>query len=477
MRCLRLPGHRRTAARPRTLGRLLATVALMTAGCHRFRPVPLAPADSAVAFESRSLADPALRVAFERVVLGPIPRWPLTRWNVEALTLAALHFHPGLAVARAQWRVAEAGVLTAGRRANPALSVTPQYVVNSPAGVSPWVVASALDWPVETAGKRGHRIDHAEQLATSARLTLDAAAWTVRANVRARLVDLAAARARAEILASQSAVQQEIVGLLEQRLRAGAVSGAEVAPARVAALQIAADLAEAERQRRESRIRLATAVGVPVRALDGLEIVFPLDGDLPAVEGPADALRRHALQGRADVLAAVADYAASQSALQLEIARQYPDLRIGPGYEYDQGLNKWAVVGVSLELPVLDRNQGPIAEAEARRGEAAARLTDLQATVIDELDRALANRDAMRDALASAESLYAAEHDRARAAERAFRAGAVDRLVLRTAELTAIQAGRLRLDAQVRLQQALGDLEAAAQPPVEAATVIEGEHP
>ena len=40
--------------------------------------------------------------------------------------------------------------------------------------------------------------------------------------------------------------------------------------------------------------------------------------------------------------------------LYAEIARQYPDLRVGPGYEYDQGLNKWAVVGVSIELPVLN---------------------------------------------------------------------------------------------------------------------------
>src|SRR5262249_49546901 len=101
---------------------------------------------------------------------------------------------------------------------------------------------------------------------------------------------------------------------------------------------------------------------------------------------------------------ALADYGASQSALQLEIARQYPDVRIGPGYEYDQGLNKWSTIGVSLELPVLNRNAGPIGEADARRTEAAARFAELQATVIDEIDRALANRDASREALARSEA-------------------------------------------------------------------------
>jgi cobalt-zinc-cadmium efflux system outer membrane protein len=459
--------------RPLRQSAMLTLVALAAVGCHRFEPAPLSPAETAAALERRSLADPSLRAVMERTLPGGVARWPLTAWGVDALTVAALHFQPGLAVARAQWRVAEAGVLTAGRRPNPVLSVTPQYVANSPAGIAPWDVTSALDWPIETAGKRGFRIDHAEHLATSARLALHAAAWRVRADVRARLLDFVAAGARTARLVAESAVQREVVTLLEDRLRAGAASVAEVAPARVAALQLATDLADAERQRSDARVRLATAVGVPVRALDGLELVLPLDGDPPEVERPANELRRDALQGRADVLAALADYAASESAIRLEIARQYPDLRIGPGYEYDQGLNKWAVVGVSLELPVLDRNQGPIGEAEARRTEAAARFTEVQASVIGDLDRAIANRDAARDALARAESLYAAERERARATRQAFQAGAVDALALRAARLTSIRAALVRLDAQVRLQQALGDLEAAVQPPLPVVGAVE----
>ena len=52
---------------------------------------------------------------------------------------------------------------------------------------------------------------------------------------------------------------------------------------------------------------------------------------------------------RADVRGALAEYAASQSALQLEIANQYPDLHLGPGYGWNTGNagdNKWSL-GVS----------------------------------------------------------------------------------------------------------------------------------
>ena len=68
------------------------------------------------------------------------------------------------------------------------------------------------------------------------------------------------------------------------------------------------------------------------------------------------------------MLSALAEYAASESALQVQIARQYPDIHLRPGYELDQNKNKWQL-GVSMDLPILNQNQGPIAEAKAKREE------------------------------------------------------------------------------------------------------------
>ena len=89
---------------------------------------------------------------------------------------------------------------------------------------------------------------------------------------------------------------------------------------------------------------------------------FPRDLTEPEV-------RRQALLNRADVRGALAEYAASQSALQLEIANQYPDVHLGPGYGWNTGNagdNEWTL-GVTLDLPVLNHNQGPVAEAKAKR--------------------------------------------------------------------------------------------------------------
>jgi len=447
----------------------LATAAL---ACRHFEPKPLLPEASADALENRSLSDPGLRSLFDKVLSPPPAQWPPEKWDLTALTLVALYFHPSLDLARAQWEVAQAGVATAGARPNPTLSLLPQYVSNTDLGVgpSPWLLTSSLDWPIETAGKRGYRIEHAEDLASAAQFAVDQAAWQVRARVRAALLDFVAAQERVLRLAEQVASEQEVVALLEERVRLGAASLAELAPARLAALQSSADLAEVERQRAEAWVRLAEALGVTPRALEGIKIDFSVDTELSGgnLAGlPPEEIRRRGLQYRSDLKAALAAYEATQSALQLEIARQYPDLRIGPGYEYDQGLNKWAVVGISVELPVMNRNEGPIGEAEARRSEAAARFVALQAQAITEIDRALANQQAAREALRRSEAMLAAEHERVRATAQALNVGAVDRLALRSAQAEEARAERISLDTKVRVQQANGDLEAAVQQPVE----------
>src|SRR5207249_2670968 len=180
------------------------------------------------------------------------------RWDFEMLTLAAFFFHPELEVARAEWNQASAQIITAGARPNPTIAVTPEYDFTPSAGLSPWLPAVQFDFPIETAGKRGHRIAIAESL------------------------------------------------------------------------------------------------GLPAQSLAG--ITFDLNSVVPAADRlpfltSAEA-RRRALTGRTDILMALAEYAAAQAALQVEVARQYPDVHLGTGYQWDQGDNKWSI-GLGTEIPLL----------------------------------------------------------------------------------------------------------------------------
>jgi outer membrane protein TolC len=180
-------------------------------------------------------------------------------------------------------------------------------------------------------------------------------------------------------------------------------------------------------------------------------------------------MRREALLGRADILAALADYAAAQSALQLEIARQYPDIQLSPGYQFDQGDNMYSL-GLTVELPVLNQNQGPIAEAAARRVEAAARFSALQAKVIADIDAAVESFRATEKSLALLQDLAATQAKSRDAIAGQVSAGAAAPLDLLNAQLELAEAEEVQLEAQVKRQQSVAALEDAVQRPIETMT-------
>jgi cobalt-zinc-cadmium efflux system outer membrane protein len=434
---------------------------LAMAGCATYQDRPLSGSATLDAFESRTLDAQDLQ-AYVGEKLN-VQRRSVAPWNLPALTLAAFFYNPELDVARAEWAVTEAERQTAAEYPNPTLSVAPGF--NSTTGygesISPWIVATALDIPIETAGKRGYRIAEAEHLSEAARLQIAQSAWAVRSRVRGALLDLYAAVETADLLRRRQVVQEDNVGLLEQLLELGGISANELGQARVMRDEARLAILDAEKQRTQARARLAAAIGVPARALESKELAFDAFETLPENIPPAEAQRR-ALLNRADLLAALAEYQASQSALQQEIARQFPDVQIGPGYEFDQSENKWSV-GLSVTLPVFSQNQGAIAAAEARRARAEARFRSLQAQIVGDLEQAVEDYRASLEKETVAERLareLQAATDRIR---KMYELGEVTRLEVDAAELESATGALNRFDARVETLRALGRIEDTIQ--------------
>jgi outer membrane protein, heavy metal efflux system len=178
--------------------------------------------------------------------------------------------------------------------------------------------------------------------------------------------------------------------------------------------------------------------------------------------------RKIALLSRSDILGALADYAEAEDNLRLEIAKQYPDIHLGPAYQYDQGDNKWSL-NVTLELPLLNHNGGPVAEAKARRRLAAAKFVELQSQVIGEIDRALANyRIAEKQTKTASFESSQQQHTFALAQ---FKVGATDAVDKNNAEVEFAAAGLAELDNHARFQTAIGALENALQRPADTIAV------
>jgi len=438
---------------------LAALVAGALTGCTTYQSKDLLPAHTQAQFEHRSLRDPGLQK-----FLADHGHPATGEWDLARLTLVAFYFNPNLDVARAQLAATEAGVRTAGARPNPKLNFAPGYNQDASGGVAPWILGYALDVPLELAGQRGYRQAEARQQNEIARLGLASAAWSTRSAVRRALAALHAAGDAAALWREQKPVLAQAAQLVEAQVRAGEVSPLEASQARIALNRAELAARESDRSAANARSRLAEALGLPFAALADVRFSYQGLSDPVASLAPAEA-RTWAAQNRADLLAALTDYAATQSALQSEIARQYPDFSIGPGYQLDQGEGKWSLA-LNLTLPIFHQNQGPVAAAQANRAAAAARFIALQARVLAEVDRAATDYASALGDLETVKTMRTNLSQQAKTLRVQQSVGEISRLELARARIELADNSRADLEARVRADLALGAFEDAVQRPL-----------
>jgi outer membrane protein TolC len=224
--------------------------------------------------------------------------------------------------------------------------------------------------------------------------------------------------------------------------------------------QLSLQSAESARQQSTARAALAAAVGVSLRGISEAKFDF---AKFTTAKAPAVS-RRAALTHRADVLSSLAAYAVAEARLRLEVAKQYPDIHLNPGYQLDAGENKWTV-GIGLTLPLLSHNEGAIAEAEAKRREAAAQVEIVQARALAEYERSAAELAAARQKLAAVDNLLDEQLRLIEVENRALSAGSGDQTSLLSAKVERSLTLISRVDAIQEVQSAIGALEDATQTP------------
>jgi outer membrane protein TolC len=137
--------------------------------------------------------------------------------------------------------------------------------------------------------------------------------------------------------------------------------------------RLEARLFRMERAARRSELLLLNAqtqqLELQLKSLLGLVPDAPLAlipqvaGEIPeAVDDVFEAIE----QRNPTVAVHRAAYAVAEENLHREVRKQYPDLQIGPAYEWDEGQNKIGL-GAGLPLPLLNANKHGIAVARAER--------------------------------------------------------------------------------------------------------------
>ena len=444
-------------------------MALFLFGCanQTYRPQPLEPARIAAELGQRRTDDDGLRAFMERHGFAA-KEWPPQQWDLAALTLMAVYFHPDMEVARASLDVERAGAITAGERPNPRLSPVVEHHSAASNGTvdTPWSAGLGLDIPIELGDKRAARIERAQQLSEEARLSIAETAWKVRSRLRQRIIEVYAADAAADLSKRELDVRSQEVATLERRQKAGEVGPSEVTLARLRLQETRLAADGAEGNIRAARAGLAEALGLPFDQVEHLPLDFATVAAAESATLPEDTAQQAALQNRLDLRAALARYGAAEATLREAIARQYPDLDLSPGLLWDQG--DWIKsVGALVLLPILNNNEGPIAEAEARRKLEAARFTSLEAGVFAELSTARVRYDAAGKASITAKELVTQQTARLEETKKLIAFGEADRLSLIEAEIELIAAERAASQAKISALQAWGALEDAVQRPLD----------
>lgn len=409
---------------------------------------------------------------------APAASQPLT---LQAARDAARQASADVRAAREAVAAARGRERQAGTRLNPTLSYGREQT--SGGGESNAQDIAALEQPLELGGLRSARVEAARLRREAAEARLAAA--EIQADFEAtHAYALAVAADRRARLADQAArAFTQALGVNEQRLAAGDVSGYAARRVRLEAARYGALRAEAMLASREARLALGALVAADAGAVRSLDATL-WDSLPPAVEPPpADSLRAAALRSRAELRVATLEAAAAQAEARLAARERTPVPVLSAGFKSEaaagspERMNGF-VAGVAIPLPLFDRRRGAIeaAQAEARRREAEAEgVRRLVAREVAESREALV---AVREQLALLSPQLGPEAERAlRAAQVAYTEGEITLVewldAVRAYQEAESAYATLRADALVR-QAALDRAVGAPLPTINSTTPDRG---
>lgn len=438
---------------------LFAATAACLAGCASYQPNPIALDAGATAFAARRLDAPELAARIADTV-PQAPIWPPAEYDRAALLTAALAANPKLAIARAQTRAARAREDAAALPANPDLTLQSEYARHDP---HPWLYGFALDLDLRSPSLKRAEREFAALGTRNAQWQWLDQVWALRRDLIAAFSEVESAHRRLDLLDRLAVVQDRLIAIKEKRVAAGEDAPAELLSVRQQRSDTAQQQAQARAAANAAQASLAAAVGVPPQALDRVALAWPEWGEPPAFATSFDAAREQALLSRSDLAAAIGDYARSENELHQAVLRQYPQLRLSPGYYWDHGIGKFPL-DAGFRVPMFNRAE--IRTAQAERDLAGERLLALQAQIYGEIAAAeRAEAGARASAQAAARHLDAAR-ERRRQAETGHRLGALGSEELAAAQALELRADLDALQAHAQWQAARNALEDALHAPL-----------
>lgn len=402
---------------------------------------------------------------------------PLQGSSSVALVRRALTSNGELAAARMDIERARARRRQAGFRPNPTLDfeqTTGRFT--GATGETERSIGVAL--PIELGGKRRRRIELAQAELEAAEAAVADRERTLSAEVRATYAEALAALRELQITENLNNLDQQTTRFVQAR-----VSEGETAPIELNLLMVEVDRLRSRRALVEGRlraniIRLKNIAGIPPAEPLRLreDLATPV---LPVPPASMEAAEDIAVRSRPDLKLARLNEEVAQAGLKLARSEGVPNVTAFSKYTVGQAVfddtpvgvlvdrDKLLTFGVSVEIPVFNRNQGAKAEFAAAISQARTRREFLESVVRSEVQSAYARYEAARAAVLTFEQgVIARSNDNLRVIRSAYELGQFTITDLINEQRRLVDSQSDFTEALAEQYRALADLQAALGIPV-----------
>ncbi|HEX7294990.1 MAG TPA: TolC family protein [Pyrinomonadaceae bacterium] len=397
---------------------------------------------------------------------------PLQGASSSDLVRRALASNGELLAARLDVERARARLRQAGLRPNPTIDfeqTTGRFT--GAAGERETSVGIAV--PLEIGGKRGRRIDLAKTELEASEAEIANRERLLTSEVRANYAEALAALRELEITENLNNIDLQTTRFIQARVNEG-----ESAPIELNLLRVEVDRLRSRRALVEGRLqaaflRLKNLAGIPAEESLRLQenILAP---SLAAPPSSLEAATEIALRTRPDLKLAQLAEEVAQAGLRLARSEGVPELTTFAKYTISRSVfddtpvgiltdrDKLLSFGVSVGIPVFNRNQGAKAEAMAAISQSRTRREFLESVIRSEVASAYARYEAAHSATAIFEQgVVGRSNENIRAIRAAYEIGEFKITDLLAEQRRLVDSQREFIDALTEQYKALADLHAA----------------
>lgn len=350
-----------------------------------------------------------------------------TRLSLGMATEILMARNPTLLRERQNIAVARGSLIGAQKRPNPEFQLSSESYPLFESNPGPLINNSetilAVSQTIETAGKRGKRTAVAMQDVQVSESSLEDVIRQLKLEMRNRYFAVSLAKAQYDLAQEIVSEYDKVVKVNEARYKQGEVSGFEFSRLQTERLRFFNDVVEAELQLKNSKAALLELLGADPGITD-FDVTDTLNSAPLSMSLPD--LQRQALQARADLIAQRQRVERGSREVRLQKSEAVPN--ITPSFGYKRTFNQNTVAfGVNVPLPLFNRNQGGIAQANAQFEQQRYEQTRVELEVRRDVQQAFNSVQAQNQRVEALQKTYVPSAQRARdIAESSYRLGALE---------------------------------------------------